>query len=47
MTKENNVMENHLFQQNVIRLALRGMEEEEIACITDEINIEHANDNRI
>ena len=45
-TKENNVIENHLFQMDVIR---KSFTDEEIAreIIEDEINRDHALDGKI
>ena len=44
---ENNIIENHLYQMNVIRLALKGPEEEEIARVEDERNQDHYQDNLV
>jgi len=43
-TEENNVIENHLFQMDVIRKSLRS--EEEIALVEEERNRDHLLDNQ-
>ena len=45
-TQENNIIENHLFQMDVIRKSLER-DEEEIARVEDERNRDHGMDNLI
>lgn len=44
-TEENNIIENHLFQMDVIRQSFKR-DEEEIARVEDERNQDHGNDNQ-